>query len=143
MSPPNHATLAAYARLYEELSPERLDEMRELLARGVRFKDPFNEVRGVDAMLRVMAAMFRLGTPQFEVLDRVASGRAGYILWRYTSDRDNARAWIIRGMTELRFDAEGRVAEHIDHWDAAEQVYEKLPVIGSLLRLVRRRLRAD
>lgn len=140
MSPPNHATLAAYARLYEELSPERLEDLRELLARNVRFKDPFNDVRGADAMLRAVAAMFRLGAPQFEVLDCVASGRAGYILWRYTSDRGSARAWIIRGMTELRFDAEGRIAEHIDHWDAAEQIYDKLPLIGRLLRLVRRQL---
>lgn len=143
MSPPNHATLAAYARLYEELSPERLEDMRELLAVDVRFKDPFNDVRGVDAMLRVMAAMFRLGVPHFDVLDRVASGRAGYILWRYTSDRDNPRAWIVRGMTELRFDEEGRITEHVDHWDAAGQIYEKMPLLGGLLRLIRRRMHVD
>jgi hypothetical protein len=42
-------------------------------------------------------------------------------------------------MSELRFAADGRVREHIDHWDAAAQVYERLPLIGGLMRLIRRR----
>jgi hypothetical protein len=143
MSPPNQTTLAAYARLYESLSRERLEDLRPLVAADVRFKDPFNDVRGVDAMIRVMAAMFRLGTPHFEIVDQATSGRAGYIVWRYTTDRGNPRAWVIDGMTELHFDAQGRIAAHIDHWDAAEQVYEKLPVLGGILRLIKRRLHAD
>jgi hypothetical protein len=131
--------LAAYARFYETLSPETLDGLRPLVAPQVRFKDPFNDVRGVEALLRATAAMFRFGTPRFEILDRALSERAGYLLWRYTVDIHAATPRIIEGMTELRFDAEGRVAEHIDHWDAAEQLYEKVPLLGTLLRLIKRR----
>ncbi len=134
--------LAAYARFYETLSPHTLDGLRRLVAPEVRFKDPFNDLRGVDALLRATSAMFRFGTPRFEVIDRALSERAGYLLWRYTVDTASERPWIIDGMTELRFDAEGRVIEHIDHWDAAGQVYEKVPLLGTLLRLARRRLHA-
>lgn len=143
MSPPNPAALAAYIGIYEDISRERLDELRPLVARDVRFRDPFNDVRGADAMMRVMAAMFRLGTPRFEILDRAVTERAGYVLWRYTMDRGNPEAWIVEGMTELRFDSSGRIAEHIDHWDAAGQVYERLPLVGGVLRLLKRRLQAS
>lgn len=135
----NEQALAAYARFYETLSPGTLDELRRLVAPEVRFKDPFNDVRGVEALLRATAAMFRFGTPRFEILDQALSERAGYLLWRYTVDINAATPRIIEGMTELRFDAEGRVVEHIDHWDAAEQLYETLPLLGSLLRLIKRR----
>ncbi len=134
--------LAAYARFYETLSPHTLDGLRNLVAPQVRFKDPFNDVRGVDALLRATRAMFRFGTPRFEIIDRTLSARAGYLLWRYTVDAAAERPWIIDGMTELRFDAEDRVIEHIDHWDAAGQVYEKVPLLGALLRLAKRRLHA-
>lgn len=134
--------LAAYARFYETLSPDELDGLRGLVAPGVRFKDPFNDVRGVDALIRVTASMFRFGRPRFEIIDRALSERAGYLLWRYTVDTAAGNPRIIEGMTELRFDGEGRVVEHIDHWDAAGQVYEKLPLLGAVLRLVRRRLHA-
>ena len=31
----------------------------------------------------------------------------------------------------------------IDHWDASEQFYAKLPLIGTIIRLIRRRLKAS
>jgi hypothetical protein len=31
---------------------------------------------------------------------------------------------------------------HRDYWDVAEELYEKVPVLGGLLRTIKRRLRA-
>ncbi len=134
--------LDAYAGFYESMTRDSLPELAALLAPDVRFKDPFNDVRGADAMLRVLAMMYEHGTPRFEVLDRATGERAGYLLWRYVSQpADGGAALTIDGMSEIRFDDAGRVLEHIDHWDAASQFYERLPVIGWLIRRVKRRLR--
>jgi hypothetical protein len=35
------------------------------------------------------------------------------------------------------FNDRGLVSEHVDYWDASEQFYMKLPVIGSILRFIR------
>jgi hypothetical protein len=40
------------------------------------------------------------------------------------------------------FAADGRIARHRDYWDVAEELYEKVPLLGGLMRLVKRRLRA-
>jgi hypothetical protein len=45
----------------------------------------------------------------------------------------------IRGGTHLHFDAAGRVVLHRDYWDAAEELYEKLPLLGTLMRWLKRR----
>lgn len=135
------AALAAYARFYETLSRETLPEVATLLAPNARFKDPFNDVRGAAQVVKLLGMMYDHGTPRFEVLDRAVSERAGYLLWRYTSDPGNGRPpWVIDGMSELRFDAQGRVLEHVDHWDAASQFYARLPILGWLIGRVRRRL---
>jgi hypothetical protein len=44
----------------------------------------------------------------------------------------------MRGVSHLRFDAEGRVDYHRDYWDAAEELYMKLPAIGLLMRGLRK-----
>ena len=44
----------------------------------------------------------------------------------------------MRGGSHLRFDAQGRIALHRDYWDAAEELYEKLPVLGALMRWLKR-----
>ena len=135
------AALDAYAGFYERVTRETLPAIAARLAPDVRFKDPFNDVRGPDAMIRVLAAMYDHGTPRFEVLDRAVGERAGYLLWRFVSaPPGGAPPWVIDGMSEIRFDDSGLVVEHIDHWDAGAQFYERLPLIGWLLRRVKRRL---
>jgi steroid delta-isomerase len=48
----------------------------------------------------------------------------------------------IHGASQLRFDGEGRVCHHRDYWDAAGELYESLPLLGGVLRLLKRRLSA-
>ena len=49
----------------------------------------------------------------------------------------------IDGVSQVRLDASGRVAEHVDFWDPAAGLYEDIPLLGSALRWLRRRLSAD
>ena len=49
-----------------------------------------------------------------------------------------AQPQCIRGGTFLRLDAQGKVLEHRDYWDSAEELYEKLPVLGALMRWLRK-----
>lgn len=136
---PRLATLAAYCRLFETLSPDRLDELRGLCTPDVRFVDPFQEIVGIDRYVGLYAHMFRIVTaPRFEVLDRALGVETGFIRWRFIG-RIRGRDLAIDGMSELRFAAAGdRVREHVDHWDAAGQVYARLPLAGAAVRALRR-----
>jgi steroid Delta-isomerase len=136
------AAIDRYARFYETMTLDALRDIETVAAPNVRFKDPFNDVTGPAAMAACLAMAYRHGTPRFEVLDRAASERAGYLLWRYTSTPQGAVQpnWVIEGMSELRFAEDGRVVEHIDHWDSGEQFYRHLPLIGWLIGKIRKRL---
>ena len=46
---------------------------------------------------------------------------------------------VILGASHLVFDALGLVVLHRDYWDAAEELYEKLPLVGGLMRWLKRR----
>ncbi len=39
----------------------------------------------------------------------------------------------------LLLDEQGLVLDHRDYWDAAEELYEKLPGVGALMRWLKRR----
>lgn len=136
--------LLAYAAWWEALTPESVSAGRALLAPGVRFKDPFQDIVGVDrveAMLRHMFASIE--APRFRTLDAALGRSAGYLRWRFTGRRRGARAatpgFAIEGMSEVMFDATGRVAAHTDHWDAASQIYEGVPMLGTVLRFAKRK----
>lgn len=137
------AALDAYARAYEALTPDTIEALLALTAPDIRFKDPFNDVRGQAALRGLFQHMFQAaGDPRFVVHHAVLSGDTGLLRWGFAAQLRGLGPWRVEGMSEIRFDAENRIVEHLDHWDAAEQFYEKLPVIGWLLRLIRRRMRA-
>jgi hypothetical protein len=41
-------------------------------------------------------------------------------------------------MSRVRFDAGGRVVLHQDYWDSASGLFEHVPVLGGLIRAVKK-----
>jgi hypothetical protein len=136
------AKAAAYASYFKRIAPGNLDELRDLCAVDVRFRDPFNDVRGQDQIVRIFSKMFEeVAEPTFEVVDNALSGSNSYLRWVFCfKSKKNGKFFSIEGMTEVHFDQSGKVAAHLDHWDAASQLYEHVPLLGSVLRIIRRRL---
>ena len=140
----NRLAVNALTDFFEGLSPETVARFPEYYAADACFKDPFNEVRGVLPIQHIFMHMFRqVAEPRFVVLDRVVDERGALLVWelRYRPQGrwGKAKPQVIRGASHLRFDADGKVAWHRDYWDAAEELYEKLPVVGALMRWLRRR----
>ena len=134
----------AYARAFEALTPQTLPDLVKLWTEDVVFVDPFNSVRGQAASLAVYRHMYlTTDEPRFQVLDVTASETAAYIKWRMTfRPKGKPRAWTIEGMSDLAFAEDGRVRAHVDYWDAANQLYEKVRGLGWLMRFLKSRLKA-
>ena len=128
---------------FETLAPQKLPRLSEFYTEDAYFKDPFNEVRGVDEVRRIFEHMYvALQDPHFVITARVVEGAQCFLSWdfrfRFKSHQPNV-AQTIRGTTHIKFAADGRIRFHRDYWDAAEELYEKLPLIGSLMRWLKKR----
>jgi len=128
--------------LFETLTPADVKRLGHFYAAKARFKDPFNDVQGVAAIERVFAHMFEsLHEPRFVVHEVIVQGDQCFLTWdflfRFKRFRDDVQT--VHGGSHLRFDAEGLVCLHRDYWDAAEELYEKLPLVGGLMRWLKRR----
>ncbi len=136
------AAVARLVQLYEQLTPQHLDSLHLCYAAQAHFKDPFNDVRGVASIRQVFAHMFdTLDAPRFAVTEQLVQGQQAFLAWEFHFRLRRWRAGqpqCIRGGSLLRFDAQGLVQEHRDYWDTAEELYEKLPVLGVLMRALRR-----
>jgi hypothetical protein len=47
--------------------------------------------------------------------------------------------WSI-GMSHIRMDAHGLVVYHQDYWNAADGLFQHIPILGSAIRAIKRRL---
>lgn len=140
------AALVPVIDFYESLTETSLGQIGTIYREDARFKDPFNEVVGVAAIEGIFRHMYATTRePRFVVASAALSpdGREGFVTWtfhfRLKSDRPEVER-VIRGATHILLAEDGRIAEHRDYWDAAEELYEKLPVLGALMRWLRRRM---
>lgn len=132
-------------RFYETLTLQSVQATAEVYAENARFIDPFNDVTGQAAIERVFSHMFAsLETPRFEVLSTLTEGDRSMLAWQFSFRRQGGdAAWQVQGVSHLHYASDGRVVLHHDHWDPASQLYEHLPVLGSVLRWLRRCLSAS
>ena len=85
--------------------------------------------------------MFRqVDAPRFVVTGSVLQGEQAFLTWDFLfrMKRFSDEVQCIRGATHLKFAADGRANFHRDYWDAAEELYEKLPLLGSMMRGLKR-----
>ena len=139
---------AAAARLvefFETLTPASLERLDDFYSPRAYFKDPFNEVRGLVELRRVFDHMYQtLEQPRFVVTERIVDGAQCFLTWDFEfrfKNFDRARLQTVRGASHLKFGADGRVYFHRDYWDAAEELYEKLPLVRGLMRWIKKRAR--
>ena len=123
---------------YSSLTPDSVKLAVDFYQSGARFKDPFNEVQGVEAIIKIFDHMFvTTESPRFIIHERVMQGRQAFVTWTFEFGL-KGKHYTVLGASHLKFDAEGLVIEHRDYWDAAEELFQKLPVIGAPVRWLRR-----
>jgi steroid Delta-isomerase len=138
----NPEAVARVVAFFEHIAPADVARIGEIYTADAYFRDPFNEVRGTEAIARVYARMFeQLDGCRFVIAETLAEGDAALLVWDFTF---RIRRWRLRaprtihGATHVRFAPDGRIAYHRDYWDAAEELYAKLPLIGPVLRMLRK-----
>jgi ketosteroid isomerase-like protein len=128
--------------LFENLKRQDLPRLAEFYTAEARFKDPFNEVQGTAAIQRIFEHMFvTLDEPRFVIRERIVQGQQCFLTWDFLfrMKRFNRDEQCVRGGSHLVFAEDGRIQLHRDYWDAAEELYEKLPLVGALMRWLKRR----
>jgi hypothetical protein len=128
------------AHWFQTLSPKSLERVGEMYAQDAVFVDPFNQLEGLASVRAVYQHMFdTLKQPRFVVTRIVERERDGFMTWDFLFEC-RGQAQQISGCTQFELNDQGLIVLHRDYWDAAQQVYEKIPLLGSVLRMIRRKL---
>lgn len=135
----NQQPLKKLSEWYSKLSPTSLNDIGQYYAADAYFKDPFNEVTGRDLVKNIFVHMFASTVqPRFVILETLAQGDAGFLTWKFLFTL-KGRDYTVFGSSHFRFDQQGLVVYHRDYWDAAEELWQKLPIIGVVVKWLRKR----
>ena len=78
-----------------------------------------------------------------QVLDVLRNGNDFYLKWSMDIDWSafkKGKTTRSFGMSHLRFNAQGQVVLHYDFWDAANGFFEHIPIVGHMIRWIKRKV---
>lgn len=140
----NRIDNARVCSIFNTLGRDTLHLVDELYDEDVQFIDPFHRVRGRAALRDYYAAMYaNVQAIRFEFSGETVTANELVLYWRmtYRHARVGGGAPVgVDGCSRLVFGDSGRVVLHRDYFDAGAMLYEHLPVLGRLVRFVRRRV---
>lgn len=146
------AGLTRYVVFMTTLNEHSCAQLATLVTDDIHFRDPFNNLHGRADFahclrdMQMQLAELRIEVTHVGVLHAPTASTEEspprYALRWIFSGKIRAlsnRAWCVTGFSEIRLAADGRVCEHFDYWDAAQGLYELLPVVGRFISWLRRR----
>lgn len=122
---------------YSTLNPHSVQYAAQFYAPTARFKDPFNDVTGIVAIEAIFKHMFATTeNPRFIIGEQIVQHQQAFVTWTFEF-KLNGKPYQIVGGSHLVFNEAGLVTLHRDYWDAAEELLQKLPIVGAPIRWLR------
>lgn len=131
-----------FKQIYSGLSVRSLGLLNELYSDDVEFQDPFHRIAGLPALRRYFGELYaQVESCSFEFEEEMVQGDRAVLMWTMslTHPRLNGGAPVtVPGCTLIRF--RDQVFYHRDYFDAGAMLYEQLPLIGMLVRVIKSRM---
>ena len=137
----NKESVKKYISAYESLSINNLDALKNTFTNDIVFEDPFNKVNGKEAVIKIFSEMFeKIDNPKFQILELSYAQNFDkkltvYLKWILNGKfKRNKKSFAVKGVSEVKFNDQGKVVKHIDYWDSGRNFYSHLPLIGSIFK---------
>ena len=129
--------LHTYLDLFEKLEPNKINELMNLIDKNFIFEDPFQKIKGKNQFRNLLEKMFKkLQKPQFAIL-KVYEDNSFYIVkWKFSCTVFKKNISFL-GISEI-YIKNNLVSSHIDYWDSGRNFYARLPLLGSIFRILHR-----
>lgn len=129
--------------IYQQLSKANLHTLEDVYHPDVVFEDSAHRIEGWQALKHYFETLYtNVHTCQFDIKEYQQVDDTGFLTWLMTLEHPKLRNGTpvhVRGVSHLKMQ-EGKVIYHRDYFDLGEMLYEHLPVLGMVIKGIKRRL---
>ena len=143
----NHSSprlIDSLKEVYRRLDAETVttDLLDSVYDESLMFEDPFHRIVGLKHFKRYCAGMYaNTRFCHFDFSDEWVSAGNAMLTWKMTyahSRLNKGEPITVHGATQIQF-AE-KIVYHRDYFDSAQLIFDHLPLVGRMLRMVKQRL---
>ena len=144
-APVRNRDLELFIKFLESIgTPGSAKAASELYSEDIHFSDALILTKDKQAIVKHFSDLEAAGSKvKVTMHQRILSGNDIFLVWSMEARFTPIRREMISdslGVTHLRFDRNGKVILHQDFWDSTEGFFRHIPVLGSVVNSVRRRV---
>ncbi len=137
-------SLDRFKTTFNQLNANTLNLLDEIYAPEVIFRDPVHELHGLAALRDYYARLYSgVLSCEFEFESELTDSPQAMLVWIMRFEHRQFRRGEmldLRGVSHLKFNDDGKAVYHHDYFDMGAFIYERVPVLGSVIRLIKSRL---
>ncbi|WP_136806654.1 nuclear transport factor 2 family protein [Desulfosediminicola flagellatus] len=134
----------AFLETYKKLNAQHLNLLDDIYSSEIHFIDPVHELRGLTQLHKYFENLYaNIHHIQFEFSHPQWMEKEGYVQWLMTFAHPRIHAGqrvTVPGTSFLKFDSANKVYFHRDYFDIGAMLYQHLPIIGPVVKMINRRL---
>lgn len=134
--------LQKFIDVYSELGTSNFDVLSQVYHPNIEFADPMHRIDGFDDLMQYFEHLYTyVDSCSFDISHVVESGNEAALYWTMTyrhKKLNGGKAIVVDGHSHLKA-KDGVVVYHRDYLDAGAMVYEHIPLLGSVIRMIKRR----
>ena len=135
--------LRSVVDIYQQLRKDNLHLLDEIYHPDVVFEDAAHRLEGRTALYQYFQSLYtNVIRCDFVIHEHQQVDETGFITWTMELLHPKLQGGapiLVNGASHLKF-AEGQVIYHRDYFDLGEMLYENLPLLGSVVKIVKQRL---
>ena len=133
--------LENFCSIYQALNKNNLASLKEVYSDNVVFTDPMHEVQGIVALTAYFEHLYHnLDHCHFHILQVIEQDGQACIVWQMEFAHQKIKKGqpiVVEGASHLQFSE--KIDKHRDYLDLGQMLYEHLPLIGPIIKTIKKR----
>nr|WP_319593236.1 nuclear transport factor 2 family protein [Shewanella donghaensis] len=135
--------------MYKQLNKDTLHLLKPVYSDDVVFQDPLHKVEGIQLLTLYFANLYaNVDHIEFDIKEVSFNHEQASVFWemQYSHPKLNKGDLIsVEGMSQLKFSKQThsnttsaqKITSHRDYFDLGSMLYEQIPLLGSLIKMVK------
>lgn len=132
-------------KAFNELNGRNLEILNDFYEEAATFEDPVSKAEGLTDIKKYYAHVYKnVKSIRFDFKDIRHQENHYYAHWTMhlqATGLNAGQSFPVEGMSYMKFNEKGKVVYHRDYLDLGSMLYERLPLIGSVVSFIKGRLK--
>lgn len=140
----NKQTLENFKKYFSQVDVNNNSLLTDIYSDNVVFTDPIHQIQGIKKLIQYFNKLNEnLIEGSFFFTDVSINDDKAYLCWDMTLKLKKPKKIInATGFSVLTF-KEGKIIKQRDFFDVGELFYENIPILGSIVRYIKKKIAAD